>query len=163
MADAIQVEKKIKDMKKNVFITLLVIIFSAVPLLYLSIIYHSLPETIPTHFGLNGKPNGFGNKSVLITAESILCVLPIGLYFLLINIDRLDPKKTAKLSPLTFQKIGLAIVLLFIALNMIIIYASVQARFSNRLLLPVLGLFFVYLGNLMHSIKPNYFVGIRLP
>ena len=30
-------------------------------------------------------------------------------------------------------------------------------------LFVLMGLFFAAMGNLMHSVKPNYFVGIRLP
>ena len=30
-------------------------------------------------------------------------------------------------------------------------------------LLPLTGLLFMFIGNLMYSIKPNYFAGIRLP
>ncbi|MEO8171832.1 MAG: SdpI family protein, partial [Sediminibacterium sp.] len=33
----------------------------------------------------------------------------------------------------------------------------------NKLVLPILGLLFSVLGNYMHSIKPNYFVGFRTP
>jgi len=33
----------------------------------------------------------------------------------------------------------------------------------GRLIFPVIGLLFAFLGNVMHSIKPNYFVGIRTP
>ena len=90
-------------------------------------------------------------------------VVSIGIYFLLNNLYRIDPKKTAKLSPETFSKIGMAVVLLFAALGISIIYASAHGSFSMRLFLPIMGLFFVYMGNMMHSIKPNYFVGIRLP
>ncbi|HTD42217.1 MAG TPA: SdpI family protein, partial [Mucilaginibacter sp.] len=29
--------------------------------------------------------------------------------------------------------------------------------------LPVVGLLFAFIGNIMHSIKPNYFAGVRTP
>jgi uncharacterized membrane protein len=150
-------------MKRNIFITLFVFIVALVPVFYLATIYDSLPETIPTHFGFSGKPDGFGNKSILWTTGAILPIVSIGIYFLLSNLYRIDPKKTAKLTPEIFQKIGIAVVLLFAALGISLIYASAHGTFSERLLLPIMGLFFVYMGNMMHSIKPNYFVGIRLP
>src|SRR3984957_13947981 len=129
-------------MRKNIFVTIFVFIIALVPVFYLGAIYNSLPETIPTHFGFSGKPDSFGSKNTLC---------------------RIDPKKTAKLSPEIFFKIGMAVVLLFAALGISIIYASAHGNFSMRLFLPIMGLFFVYMGNMMHSIKPNYFVGIRLP
>jgi uncharacterized membrane protein len=150
-------------MRKNIFITLFVFIIALVPVFYLATVYDSLPETIPTHFGFSGKPDGFGNKNTLWITASILPVVSIGIYFLLSNLYRIDPKKTAKLAPEIFFKIGMAVVLFFAALGISIIYASAHGSFSMRLFLPIMGLFFVYMGNMMHSIKPNYFVGIRLP
>ncbi|HSZ85804.1 MAG TPA: DUF1648 domain-containing protein, partial [Puia sp.] len=100
-------------MKRNIFITLFVFIVALVPVFYLATIYDSLPETIPTHFGFSGKPDGFGNKSILWTTGAILPIVSIGIYFLLSNLYRIDPKKTAKLTPEIFQKIGIAVVLLF--------------------------------------------------
>ena len=31
------------------------------------------------------------------------------------------------------------------------------------MVLPLAGLLFAFMGNLMHSIKPNYFAGVRTP
>jgi uncharacterized membrane protein len=36
-------------------------------------------------------------------------------------------------------------------------------KLIERALIPLLGLLFVFLGNYMHNVKPNYFVGIRIP
>jgi uncharacterized membrane protein len=150
-------------MRKNIFITLFVFIIALVLVIYLAVIYNSLPETIPTHFGFSGKPDAFGNKNILWITGAIMPVVSIGMYFLLSNLYRIDPKKTAKLSPEIFSKIGMAVVLLFSVLGISIIFASAHGTFNVRLLLPIISLFFVYMGNMMHSIKPNYFVGIRLP
>ncbi|MDE3211609.1 MAG: SdpI family protein, partial [Bacteroidota bacterium] len=63
-----------------------------------------------------------------------------------------------------FQKIGMAVVLLLCAINCFVIYSSKAGSGSIGGFLPViLGIFFAFLGNLMHSIKPNYFAGIRTP
>lgn len=31
------------------------------------------------------------------------------------------------------------------------------------MIFPLIGLLFVFLGNVMYSLKPNYFAGIRVP
>jgi uncharacterized membrane protein len=55
-------------------------------------------------------------------------------------------------------------VILIAAMNIILIAASRDGHFTfSRLLPSILGLFLAYLGNRMHSIRPNYFVGIRTP
>src|ERR1700689_716361 len=143
-------------MKKNIFFEILVLLIAAIPVVYLAYIYNSLPQTIPTHFGLSGKPDNFGNKSSLWVTVLIMSGLSIGLYLLVTNLSKIDPKKTAKLSEQAFQKIAIAVVLLLSAVTISIIYATVNGTFNTKLLLPLLGLFFVYMGNMMHSIKPNY-------
>lgn len=162
MVTSTKVKKEIA-MKKNIFFELLVLLIAAIPVVYLACIYNSLPQTIPTHFGFSGKPDSFGNKSSLWITVLIMVVVSIGVYLLVTNLSKIDPKKTAKLSIHAFQKIAIAVVLLLSAVNISIIYATVNGTFNTKLLFPLLGLFFVYMGNMMHSIKPNYFVGIRLP
>jgi uncharacterized membrane protein len=38
---------------------LLVVILLLIPFLYLFETYSSLPAVVPTHFGIDGKPNGY--------------------------------------------------------------------------------------------------------
>ncbi len=44
--------------------------------LYVAQIYPGLPETIPVHFGLNGIPNRYGNKSELILLVAVSTLFP---------------------------------------------------------------------------------------
>jgi len=145
---------------RNIFICSIVLL----PFIYLAYNYAALPSIVPTHFGLEGKADGFSNKKTLWLFLSFLSALSIGVYFLIINRSKIDPKKTAKLSVSAFQKIAVGIVIFISALNILIVYASISGGIAlNKLLLPATGLFFIYLGNLIHSIKPNYFVGIKTP
>ena len=62
------------------------------------------------------------------------------------------------------QKIGIAVVALMSAVTISIIYAAQHGTISfNRLFNPLMGIFFIVVGNWMYNIKPNYFVGIRVP
>jgi len=145
---------------RNIIVWVIVL----VPVVYLAYSYNALPQIVATHFGLDGKADGFGPKKELWFIVILLSAIATGVYFLIKNLSKIDPKKTAKLSADAFQKISLAVVVLLSALNILIIYSSIQGSMApNKLLFPFLGLFFCYLGNLMHSIKPNYFVGIRTP
>ncbi len=141
-----------------------ILLIAIMPIAYLAYNYQDLPQIVPTHFGIDGVANGFSNKKDMWFIVAFLSALSIGIYFLIRNLPKIDPKKTAKLSADTFQKISLAVVVLLSALNILIIYSGMQGSLvPNKLLFPFLGLFFCYIGNLMHSIKPNYFVGIRTP
>jgi len=134
------------------------------PLLYLANIYASLPKSVPLHFGIDGHPDKYGSKSEMVWFITFFSAVPAGIYFLLKYLPKIDPKKTVAYSSETFHKISILLVIFFAALEIFIIKASLVGSFSiNKFLFPVMGLFFAYLGNLMHSIKSNYFVGIRTP
>ena len=141
-----------------------ILMIALVPVAYLAYNYTSLPQIVPTHFGIDGKANGFSQKKKLWLIVIFLSAISAGVYFLIKNLPKIDPKKTAKLSAAAFKKISIAMVVLLSALNILIVYSSIHGSIVlNKLLFPFLGLFFIYMGNLMHSIKPNYFVGIRVP
>jgi uncharacterized membrane protein len=55
------------------------------------------------------------------------------------------------------------VVFLSAILLVIIQSAKTGTMKSNQFLIPLIGLLFAGLGNFMHSIKPNYFIGMRLP
>lgn len=43
-------------------------------------------------------------------------------------------------------------------------YATVHHGLKlDKVLLPLIGLLLAFIGNMMHSIKPNYFAGVRTP
>ena len=55
-------------------------------------------------------------------------------------------------------------VLLMSIINFLVVNAAQKGGFSFVGALPVLmGAFFAFMGNIMHSLKPNYFAGIRTP
>ena len=140
------------------------IIIWLVPIFYFLHIYSNLPQTVALHFDINGNPNRYGNKDELIGVQILLSVITITVYFLIHYLPKIDPKKTVSYSAETFKKISFLLVIFLSAIQLITINSSITGRFTlNKFLLPILGLFFAYLGNLMHSIKPNYFFGIRTP
>jgi uncharacterized membrane protein len=149
---------------KKWFQDLLVLILVVLPLIYLLKIYPSLPQIVPTHFGLNGKPNGFSDKHLIIWIIAFTSLLSAGSYLLIKHLPRFDPKKTAALSSGNTQKIAIAVVAMLSATMIFILYSSLHGNLTfSRLFNPLMGIFFAVVGNLMYNIKPNYFVGIRIP
>lgn len=144
--------------------TSLVILLAVLPLVYLLKIYPLLPAIVPTHFGFDGEPNGFSEKQGLIWIVLFVSLISVGTYFMIRHLPRFDPKKTASQSSGNMQKIAIAAVALLSAITISIIYSSLHGSISfNKLFKPLMGIFFIVVGNLMYNIKPNYFVGIRVP
>ncbi|MES2002942.1 MAG: SdpI family protein [Bacteroidota bacterium] len=143
---------------------LLIALIICLPLIYTAIIYPELPYTIPLHFNINGKADRFGSKDEIWFVTVLLAVVSAGVYLLIRNLGKIDPKKTAGQSPELYHKIATTIVIFLSAINLVIVYATKAGSINiANLLLPLLGLFFTVLGNYMHSIKPNYFIGFRTP
>jgi len=152
-------------MKKNQSLNIIVILAAlGMPLVYLASVYSFLPDTVPTHFNLEGKADGFGEKSTLIFTTILLDVVGLSSYFLLKYLPQIDPKKSAGQSPVFLNKIGLVLVVFMGILNMIILQSAVNSGFNGtKYILPLMSLLFVFMGNYMHTIKPNYFAGFRTP
>lgn len=143
---------------------LLVLLIIITPIIYLSFIYPTLPDTIPTHFDIDGKANAFGNKATMWMITLLLAGLSTLVYLLITNLPKIDPKKTAGQSTELYRKLALVQVVFMCALSIIICYSTQTGSFNiSKLILPLTGLLFLILGNYMHSIKPNYFIGLRLP
>ena len=141
-----------------------IVVIAIIPLSYLAVVYPSLPSTVAIHFDLSGKPDNFGAKIDLVYSTLTLSMVALGIYLLLNYLPQIDPKKTARLGQPVFKKISVALVVVLSVFNILIIYASAHGSLQlSKLVFPFAGLFMSYMGNLMHSIKPNYFVGIRVP
>ncbi|MDP9079446.1 MAG: SdpI family protein [Bacteroidota bacterium] len=151
-------------MKKFTYIDLAALLIWLIPVIYLFFVYASLPETVPMHYGMDGKVNRYGNKSELITLVAIMLGTQLFVYLLLRFLPGIDPKKQVKSGEGTFQKLALGIVFFISALVIAIIFSTAHKGIKiDKLILPLTGLLFAFMGNIMHSIKPNYFAGIRTP
>lgn len=142
------------------------IVLLAIPTLIAAFLYPGLPETIPVHFNAEGKADQYNHKSSLWLYTGILTAIGLGLYLLLRNIHKIDPKKTAHVSADTFKLLA-TVVVLFLSLINTSIILSMADTFKNfgihKVVLPAVGLLISVMGYLMRDIKPNYFIGLRLP
>ena len=149
---------------KNITRNALVFTLLVVPLIYIWTIYPSLPAIVPTHFKMDGTPDDYSRKQSLPWIIFLLSGISAGTYALVKNLPRFDPKKSASLSGGRLQTIGLAVVALLSLCSCAAIYASAHVGLAiHHLLYPAISIFFVITGNAMYNIKPNYFVGIRVP
>lgn len=145
---------------KEIFVVAILIML---PIIYLSSIYHSLPAVIPTHFNYKGEVDGRGEKATLWVVSIFMSCVSLFTYLIVKNANKIDPKKNTQ-SPELLQKIAYMIVIFLSAILFVIIQSATTGTMkSNQVLMPLIGLLFAGLGNFMHSIKPNYFIGMRLP
>ena len=150
-------------MKTSHLVQVLSVIFLVcAPFVYFAFIWNDLPERVPTHFGINGEPDAFGSKKSALIPIVVLMTVGLGIYFLIKNIDKIDPKRAKQASKDTFDKIAMLLLIFMSGLSLYIVHSTLYGK-TGSFMFVLMGLFFAAMGNLMHSIQPNYFVGMRLP
>jgi len=141
-----------------------VVIISLIPWIYLLSIWSSLPERIPVHFGIDGTPDKYGQRNDIFFITATCTVVSVLAYLLLTNIYKLDPKGWVSKQPGIFLKIAMVVVVFISCISIMLLnWTAKQHTIGLNLLLVMMGLLLAYVGNVMHSIKPNYFAGFRLP
>ena len=136
------------------------------PVVYLAAAWKTLPEKVPMHYNLKGEVDRYGNKTELLTLLAILVTVTIGVYFLMVNIHRIDPKRKYSSENISrMRRFAFAICIFLAALTCFFIHSSQHAemKFNARFITVGIGLLFAVIGNYLYNIKPNYFAGIRTP
>ncbi|MEQ8525130.1 SdpI family protein [Gracilimonas sp.] len=120
-----------------------------------------VPDTVPTHFNLQGEADDYGPKWVILY---MLPAIGILLYAALLLLPRIDPKKRIEEAQKPIAAIRLITSLFMVGLYAMMILVVTGSDVSiNSYVFIAVGLFFVGLGNYMNTVKPNYFIGIRTP
>jgi uncharacterized membrane protein len=120
------------------------------------------PDQVPTHWGISGQVNGFMSP---IPGLFILPAMMALLALLLPLLPRIDPRRqNYALFGSTYVAIQSGILVFLLALHLVMLAAALGIPLDmNRIILPMIGVLFVGLGNVMGKIRPNWFVGFRTP
>ena len=130
-----------------------------VPILLGLLLWNRLPDQLPTHFGVDGAADGWSGKGFAVFG---LPLMMLGFHIVIFFATRLDKQNRGhneKMMNLT----GLIFPIMSIV-NSVIIYSLGLGRELNlsMLLFPMLGLFFIAIGNWMPKIKQNSTLGIKI-
>jgi uncharacterized membrane protein len=147
----------VQTLKKEWYVVVLLIL----PFIFSAYIWDELPDEVPTHFNLQGEADNWGPKWV---NAIMFPAIGLGTYLLLVFLPLIDPKKRIE----STQK-PIAAIRIITSMFMVFMYAFIMAEsmgtdinFSIYLQIAI-GMLFLVLGNYMHSIKQNYFIGVRTP
>ncbi len=126
------------------------------------ILYPSLPERMPTHWGMNGEVNGWSGKALACSLLPTLML--ISLLFILAG-DWLSPahfKVGAFRSAFNYLMVIVAALMFYIHG-----LALAAALFPNhpygRWMVGGMFIFFAWLGNMLGKTRRNFWIGIRTP
>jgi len=131
------------------------------PFIYLAYIWNELPSEVPMHWNIKGEIDRYGDKSELII---IPFLLPLLVYIIFLVIPKIDPKNKLNKMGNKLQTIKFFLTTFMSILALFIIYTAKNQSFTNpNYIIFLIGILFIILGNYFKTIKPNYFIGIRIP
>lgn len=134
----------------------------AVAIIASVIVYPKLPVTVPTHWDMLGRPNGWGSR---VWGAWVLPIVMLLLWALMRVLPAIDPRGAnyAKFGG-AFEAIVISILLYMLGLHLIILRASLGYPVAMQRVLPIgVGILLVLIGNLLPRARPNWFIGIRTP
>lgn len=131
--------------------------------LYCANLWSRLPESIPVHFDIHGRPDRYADKG----APAFILLIVNFLYLLILPVLlRMSPKGfRLEGSEDDLGRLNLAVTALLSGLQIAILWATMDPQnypMSVGLGLS-LGMFMILLGHHLGRIGRNFFVGIRLP
>jgi len=124
--------------------------------------YPRLPPTVATHWNLRGTPDGFSSRGLAVAIMPLVIVGMTGLFKVL---PKIDPRRENYARFLTsYWLIANAVIVFMLVAHAMIIASGLGFSVRVDRLMPVgVGLLFVFLGNYLTRVEPNWFVGIRTP
>ncbi len=146
-----------KNEKKTLILTSLVCLL---PILAGLALYSRLPETMVTHWGLDGTPNGWSSRAFAVFGlPGILLAVNLLTPFLL----RADPKHE-NMSTALKNVVIWTIPLVSLLCSGATLAAGLGHRIRVEQALPVfMGVLFIVIGNYLPKTKQSYTMGIKLP
>lgn len=148
---------------------LLLLLLLLLPMVYLGVIWPSLPATIPTNFNIEGVPERVGLKSDFLLLMIFLFLTNLMLYFLFRYIPHVE-EPTLSIEPLKilqakYYRIRFQIHIYLAVFTSVIIFMVSQGRpfVMERWVFPGVGILIVGIGFYLRRLQPNYFVGVRTP
>ncbi len=143
--------------KKMLIITSLVCLL---PMLVGAALYSRLPETVATHFDLNGDPDGWSSRAFAVFGlPGILLAVNVLLPFAL----RADPKHENMSGALKTITIWTIPALSLLCSGLTLGNALGYDTRIERVLPGFMGILFILIGNYLPKTKQSYTMGIKLP
>lgn len=150
--------KTLKYALKNEWYNILLLLF---PFIAIPFVWDQLPAQLPTHWNWQGETDGYSSKT---TALLMLPLINMAVYGLLLLLPIIDPKNRITIDQKPIPVLRTLIVVLLSGLHGWIILNGLATDIPSQGWLYLgLAIFFLVTGNYLRTIKPNYFIGIRVP
>jgi len=147
-------------MKRNRKILVLTTLLCLLPMLVGALVYDRLPESMVTHWNLNGEPDGRSGRALAVFGlPGLLAGVNILMHFAL----NADPKR-ANMSPVLRGVVVWSVPLLSILCSGLTLAWALGHELRVERIMPCfIGLLLIVIGNYLPKTKQSYTMGIRIP
>ena len=147
-------------MKKTNIAIILIIILSFVVGIYA--LQNIQADRIATHWNANGEVNGYMSK---FWGVILFPLITIGIYLLFLLIPKIDPLKQNIQKFRKHYDLFILIMIIFLSYTYVLtILTNLGHSFNmTTMIMPAIGLLFIFIGIIMNKLKMNWFIGIRTP
>jgi uncharacterized membrane protein len=138
------------------------LLLTAAALVYALVLYPALPDQIPTHWGIDGRVDGWGDKQWAAFVGPVAMGVLLGLLFLL---PWLSPQSfSVEAFRSTFNYLMVVLIGLMGFLHFISLQAALRPDLDlARVLMSGLFLCFALIGNVLGKVRRNFWMGVRTP
>ena len=146
----------IKNNKVKLIICSLLILL---PILFGVLNWNELPDTIPTHWGIDGQPDGFSSKPVAVF------IIPCFLFLLYWACMFLESRigSNAEQNKKAFEIVFWIVPVISVVVNGAVYLAALGIDANPTMFAPlILGFALMIIGNYMPKVKQNRTLGIKL-
>lgn len=147
-------------LKKNKGLLALTTFITALPILIGLLLWDRLPDSIPTHFDINGVPDSWSGKAFAVLG---IPAFMVAIHLLCSVITLADPNKQ-NIQEKVFRLILWICPFVSVLLCVTTYPYAMGVEFNTtRIATLFLGFLFLIIGNYLPKCKQNYTVGIKLP
>jgi uncharacterized membrane protein len=143
--------------------SIIVLMLIAIAVIAGALLWNQLPEQMASHWNTNDEVDGYISK---FWGVFLMPLVVLGMFGLFIALPNMDPLKA---NIATFRG-AFNLFILLITVFMLYIHGltlawslGYQSFKMSAMMLPFMGILFIFIGYLLKQAKRNFFIGIRTP
>ena len=147
-------------LKRNKLTIILTALITAAPMLLGLALWSRLPETIATHFDMNGVPNGWSSRAFTVFGLPLFLV---AVHLLCAFGTMMDPKRKNIQDKMYKLVLWICPVISVLVCTTVYLYALGVNVDMARTAEVMVGILFIIIGNYLPKCRQSYTMGIKLP
>jgi uncharacterized membrane protein len=142
--------------------TIAIIVMIALAFLVGLALYSQMPDPMPSHWNAAGEVDGYMSK---FWGLFLMPLISLGFFLMFLAIPKIDPLK-ANIAQFieSYNWIMVLLIGYMLYVDALTLLWALGYQFNmTAMMLPAMGVLFIFIGSLIGKAKRNFFVGIRTP